>query len=158
LQERKGGAFVIATINRIDGLPPELLRKGRVDEIFFVDLPDENEREEILRIHITKRGRDAEKLSKDSFWKDCIKHSKSFSGAELEEAVITGLYKAFHHDRKKDLQMVYVDSAILNTTPLAKSQAQNLSGMLEWAKAHAVPANKHKEETDAVKLQRSLDL
>jgi SpoVK/Ycf46/Vps4 family AAA+-type ATPase len=162
MQERKGASFVVATVNRIGGIPPELLRKGRVDEIFFVDLPDEKEREEIFKIHVNKRKRDAEKMSKDDFWQDCIKHSDGFSGAEIEEAVITGLYKAFHLDRKskvkKDLQAIYIDAAVQNTVPVSKSQADNLKDMLQWARDNAVPASKREKLSDDQKLRRSLDI
>jgi ATP-dependent 26S proteasome regulatory subunit len=163
MQERKGASFVVATVNRIASIPPELLRKGRVDEIFFVDLPDEAEREEILKIHIRKRKRDVEKVAKDEhFWKDCIKHSEGFSGAEIEEAVITGLYKAYHLDRKsktkKDLQAIYIDSAIQNTVPVSKSQAENLKDMLQWATDNAVPASQREKLSDNQKLRRSLDI
>ena len=91
LSEKTAPVFVIATANDISHLPPELLRKGRVDEIFFVDLPNEDERREIFRIHLAKRKRDPAKFDLDAL----ARMSDGFSGAEIEEAIISGLYDAF---------------------------------------------------------------
>ncbi len=98
MQEKTKPCFVIATINRIEGLPPELLRKGRFDEIFFVGLPTPKERAAILRIHIQKFGRKLADFAKEL--DQMVVDSEGFSGAELEEAVVTGLYDAFYHDRE----------------------------------------------------------
>jgi SpoVK/Ycf46/Vps4 family AAA+-type ATPase len=143
MQEKKAPVFIVATANRLSGLPPELLRKGRFDEIFFVDLPNAKEREQILKIHITKRGRNPAKFD----LKECVAKSEGFSGAELEEAVISGLYTAFY--RKTDLQDLYVQSAILRTTPLSVSNKTDLEGMALWAKNNAQCASKPEEETVA---------
>lgn len=152
MQEKKSPSFIVATVNRILGLPPELLRKGRFDEIFFVDLPDESEREEIMKIHVRKR-RDAkflQEMMKDGAWKDCIKASEGYSGAEIEEAIISGLYTAFHrgskNGKREDLKMDYVYSSLLNTTPVSRSQQESLKSMLEWAKTNAVRANERAGE------------
>ena len=98
MQEKTKPCFVIATINRIEGLPPELLRKGRFDEIFFVGLPTPKERAAILRIHIQKFGRKLADFAKEL--DQMVADSEGFSGAELEEAVVSGLYDAFYHDRE----------------------------------------------------------
>jgi SpoVK/Ycf46/Vps4 family AAA+-type ATPase len=91
LSEKTSPVFVVATANDISHLPPELLRKGRLDEIFFVDLPGEPEREDILKIHLTKRGRDPEAFDTAALAAAC----EEFSGAEIEEAIVSGLYDAF---------------------------------------------------------------
>lgn len=135
MQEKKSAVFVVATVNRINGLPAELLRKGRFDEIFFVGLPSDKEREEILKIHIKKYGRDPNKFN----LKNCIKNSDGFSGAELEEAVKSGLYNSFYHNR--DLETDDILSAIKNTNALSVSKSEQLSEMIEWASSNAVNAS-----------------
>jgi len=134
LQDKTVPAFVVATINRIN-LPPELLRKGRFDEIFFIGLPSEKERKEILEIHIKKYGRKPE----DFDLKPSVDASEGFSGAELEEAIISGLYMAFHHNR--DLESDDIEQAIRNTNPLSKSKAEQLEDMAKWAMENAVNAS-----------------
>src|SRR5204862_8018643 len=84
LSEKSAPVFVIATANDVSQLPPELLRKGRFDEIFYVDLPSESERQEIFRIHLAKRGRDPQKFDLHLL----LERSRDFSGAEIEEAII----------------------------------------------------------------------
>src|SRR5258705_3400210 len=91
MQERTAPVFIVATANDIDALPPELLRKGRFDEIFFVDLPDKSVRREIFAIHLTKRHRDPAKFDLDELAGSC----EGFSGAEIEQAVIAALSEAF---------------------------------------------------------------
>jgi SpoVK/Ycf46/Vps4 family AAA+-type ATPase len=91
LSEKTSPVFVVATANDISHLPPELLRKRRLDEIFFVDLQGEPEREDILKIHLTKRGRDPEAFDTAALAAAC----EEFSGAEIEEAIVSGLYDAF---------------------------------------------------------------
>ena len=143
MQEKKAPVFVVATCNNIDSLPPELLRKGRFDEIFYVNVPDPKEREEILKIHITKRGRDPKKFD----LKDCVESSDGFSGAELEEAVIAGMYNAF--SRGKELNDMFIHHAILTTTPLSKSRASDLAKMKDWALKSAQDASKEKDTGEA---------
>ncbi len=133
MQEKSVPVFIIATANRIQGLPPELLRKGRFDEIFFVDLPNEMERESILRIHVNRR-RPGLKID----YAKCIEHSKRFSGAEIEEAVVSALYQAFYE--KKDLNSEYIEEALEKTQPLAKTKEKEIEDMREWAKNNAVNA------------------
>src|SRR5208283_1852902 len=99
LSEKTAPVFVIATANDISQLPPELLRKGRLDEIFFVDLPSPAERKEIFKIHITKRKRDPAKFDLELL----ANASAEFSGAEIEEAVNSALYDAFY--AKQELAM-----------------------------------------------------
>jgi SpoVK/Ycf46/Vps4 family AAA+-type ATPase len=138
MQEKTAPCFVVATVNRIDGLPPELLRKGRFDEIFFVGLPTAREREAIIRIHIQKYGRDVKNFEKQL--PELVKASDGFSGAELEEAVVGGLYAAFHH--KRELTSEDVLKAVKNTNPLSKSRATELQDMVKWAEDNAVNASR----------------
>ncbi len=142
MQEKTAPIFIVATVNRIGGLPPEMLRKGRFDEIFFVGLPSPKEREEILKIHVTKFGRDANKFD----FKKCIDCSEGFSGAELEFAVITGLYSAFHQNAR-ELTDSDILKAIKETNPLSVSKADVLREMVEWAKNNAVNASSIKSES-----------
>src|SRR5690606_20433593 len=92
LSEKTAPVFVVATANDISQLPPELMRKGRLDEIFFVDLPTEEEREEIFRIHLSRRKREPENFD----LAELVAGSKEFSGAEIEQAIISALYDAFY--------------------------------------------------------------
>ncbi|MBD3404692.1 MAG: AAA family ATPase [Candidatus Lokiarchaeota archaeon] len=151
MQEKTAPVFIVATVNRIDALPPELLRKGRFDEIFFVGLPSDDEREDILKIHVNKYGRDADKFKLD----ECVNKSTDFSGAELEEAVISGLYHAFYEDR--DLESKDILKAIKTTNPLAKSRSRQLEDMAKWATGNAVNASVVKKETKT-SAGRQLDI
>ena len=139
MQEKTKPCFVIATVNRIEGLPPELLRKGRFDEIFFVDLPSDKERADILRIHIQKYGRKVEDFA-DKDISQMVAESAGFSGAELEEAVVSGLFTAFHHDR--DLAGEDILKAIKETNPLSRSKAPELEAMAKWAENNALNASR----------------
>lgn len=139
MQEKKAPVFIVATCNRIQGLPPELTRKGRFDEIFFVDVPDAAERKEILEIHLRKRGRDPKKFD----LRDCVERSEGFSGAELEEAINSGLYSAFY--RKEEITEFHIQHAIMNTVPLSISRRDDMKGMRDWAEKFAQHASKKKE-------------
>ena len=134
LQEKTKPVFVLATANRVADLPPELLRKGRFDEIFFVDLPTFSERLEILAVHLSKRGRDPKSFDLQAL----AKASESFGGAELEQAVIDGLFKSFSESR--ELETNDVLEAIRRTVPLAVTMAEDVKTLREWAKGRAVPA------------------
>src|SRR5207253_10755841 len=108
-------------------LPPELLRKGRLDEIFYVDLPSEEERTEIFRIHLSKRGRDPKNFDLPLL----VEASKDLSGAEIEEAIISALYDAFYE--KKELATAHVLEALRETVPLAKTMAEKIAEQRNWA-------------------------
>lgn len=131
MQEKKDPVFVVATANRIDMLPPELLRKGRFDEIFFVDLPNRAIREEILSIHIKKKQRDPA----DFDLAKLAELSVGFSGAELEEAVREGLYDAFAEGC--DLNTEHIARALNNTFPLSRTMRDQIEGLRKWAKVRA---------------------
>lgn len=134
LSEKSKPVFVIATANDISQLPPELLRKGRLDEIFFVDLPNELERKEILAIHLRKRGRDSERFQLD----ELARHSDGFSGAEIEEAIISGLFDAF--GKGSELTTEILRAGLMETVPLSKTMSEELSRLRAWAQGRARPA------------------
>jgi SpoVK/Ycf46/Vps4 family AAA+-type ATPase len=133
--------FVVATANNIEALPPELLRKGRFDEVFFVDLPSSSAREEILRIHIGKKGRDPAAYDLPKL----AGLSRGFSGAELEEAVREGMFDAFASQR--ELATDHIARAIEATYPLSRTMREAITGLREWAKARARLASNELVET-----------
>jgi AAA+ superfamily predicted ATPase len=131
MQEKKDAVFVVATANRIDMLPPELLRKGRFDEIFFVDLPTRAVREEILAIHLKKKRRDPGDFALGAL----AEKSAGFSGAELEEAVREGLFDAFAEGR--ELHTDHIARAIDKTFPLSRTMRDQIESLRQWAKVRA---------------------
>ena len=135
LAEKKAEVFVVATANDVSALPPELLRKGRFDEIFFVDLPNVHERIEILKIHIEKRGR-----SVDAFpgLAALAQEAEHFSGAELEQVVVSALYRAFAESR--DMNEQDLSLAIQQTVPLYRTYEEKIKQLRDWAKRRARPA------------------
>jgi ATP-dependent 26S proteasome regulatory subunit len=128
LQEKTAPVFVVATANRIDALPPELLRKGRFDEIFFVDLPSANEREEIFRIHLRRKSRDPAGFDVQ----ELAAVSVDFSGSEIEQAIVSGLYDAFAE--KSELAQRHLLGAIRETFPLATTMHHEIEKLRTWAK------------------------
>jgi hypothetical protein len=134
MQEKTRPVFVIATANRIADLPPELLRKGRFDEIFFVDLPTAKEREEIFRIHIGKRKRDPAKFDV----KALAAGSDGFNGAEVEESIVSAMYRGFSEGR--EFGQADVMSAVRETVPLSATMAEDIDALRQWAKGRARPA------------------
>ncbi len=135
LSEKTSEVFVICTANDISHLPPELLRKGRLDEIFFVDLPDERERREILRIHLQKRQRDSAQFDLD----ELVRLSEGFSGAEIEEAIIAALFDAF--SQQQDLSTKLIHVALRETVPLSKTMSEQMTVLRNWAAGRARPAS-----------------
>jgi AAA+ superfamily predicted ATPase len=135
LSEKTAPVFVVATANDISQLPPELLRKGRLDEIFFVDLPVLEERAEVFRIHLRKRGRDPALFDVDQL----ANASKDFSGAEIEEAINSGLYDAY--SSRQQLETTHVLNALAQTVPLAKTMAEQIGQLRNWAEGRARHAN-----------------
>jgi SpoVK/Ycf46/Vps4 family AAA+-type ATPase len=135
LAEKKAEVFVVATANDVSGLPPELLRRGRFDEVFFVDLPNQHERLEVLRIHLRRRGRDP-----DAFrgLNGVAKAAEYFSGAELEQVVISALYHAFAH--KRELEEEDLKLAVKHVVPLYRTYEEKIKGLREWARTRARPA------------------
>lgn len=131
LSEKSKPVFVLATANDISHLPPELLRKGRLDEIFFVDLPSHAERRRIFEIHVGKRGRDTGAVDIDAL----AAASDGFSGAEIEQAVISALYDAFYVGR--DLATPDVLKAITETVPLSRTMSEKIGALRRWAEGRA---------------------
>jgi len=127
LSEKSAPVFVVATANDVSQLPPELLRKGRLDEIFYVDLPLEEERGEIFRIHLAKRNRNPEEFDLPAL----VTASPEFSGAEIEEAIISALYDAFY--AKQELATTHVFTALSQTVPLARTMAEQVTEQRNWA-------------------------
>lgn len=135
MSEQTAGVFVVATANRIESLPPELLRRGRFDEVFFVDLPDAAARAEIFTIHLRRRGRDPATFDLAALAEKCA----GFSGAEIEHCVIEGLYAAF--DLGRALTNDDLAQAIAETTPLSVTSAEEIDRMRAWATTRARPAD-----------------
>jgi len=135
LQEREAPVFVVATANDIEALPPELLRKGRFDEIFFVDLPDAPVREEIFAIHLKKRGRIAANFDLDPL----ARASEGYSGSEIEQAVISALHEAYSDKAELDTERIV--SAIRNSPPLSVTMAESVQCLRAWAQDRCVPAD-----------------
>jgi ATP-dependent 26S proteasome regulatory subunit len=131
LSEKTAPVFVVATANDISQLPPELLRKGRLDEIFFVDLPSRDERQEVFRIHLQKRRRDPVRFNLEAF----AEASKDFSGAEIEEAINSALYDAFY--TQADVTSEHVLTALSQTVPLAKTMDEQINRLRSWAEGRA---------------------
>lgn len=135
LAEKTAEVFVVATANDVQSLPPELLRRGRFDEVFFVDLPNTHERLEVLRIHLTKRGRDPDKFPGLAA---LAKQAEFFSGAELEQVVVTALYAAFAD--KRELREDDLKLAIKHSVPLYRTYEERIKALREWARQRARPA------------------
>lgn len=135
MQEHDKPVFLVATANDIEALPPELLRKGRFDEIFFVDLPRAETREQIFAIHLKKRKRDPG----DFDLKKVAKAASGFSGAEIEQAVIAALHDAFAN--KVELSTEHILEVIRNSPPLSVTMAERVDALRRWAEGRCVPAD-----------------
>jgi hypothetical protein len=133
LQEKRADVFVVATANDLSALPPELLRKGRFDEIFFVDLPDASEREAILRIHLSLRKQDPEQLDLARV----VAAADGFSGAELEQVVIVSLLRVLQEHRPLDTPMLLDEIAA--TVPLSVSRREDVERLRALAHERFVP-------------------
>lgn len=130
MQEKKGPVFVIATANNISLLPPELLRRGRFDEIFFLDLPTVAEREAIFRVHIVKRKRDPKRYD----LKALARASEGYVGAEIEQAVIDAMYFAFNDEASPRREFTTKDilRAIDELVPMSRSQKEQVGDLRRW--------------------------
>lgn len=135
LQDRSGDVFVIATANDVSKLPPELLRKGRFDEIFFVDLPNEEARTAVWEIHLRKRGQDPEGFDLPSL----VAATEGFSGAEVEQVVVSALYTAFSNGSA--LSDAILRSEISSTRPLSHTMGERITALREWASERTVSAH-----------------
>jgi SpoVK/Ycf46/Vps4 family AAA+-type ATPase len=134
MQDREPGAFLVATANDVAKLPPELLRKGRFDEIFFVDLPGEPERRDIFRMQIRRRKRDPGAFDLGAL----AAASEGFSGAEIEAAVVATLYDAYAVGAEITTERVLAE--LERTMPLSRTRAEDVERLRAWARDRAVPA------------------
>ncbi|MGA6981602.1 MAG: AAA family ATPase [Candidatus Sulfotelmatobacter sp.] len=135
MQDRVAPVFVVATCNNVTALPPELIRKGRFDELFFVDLPSQTERKQILSIQLERRKRNPAEFDLDQIGAAAI----GYSGAELDAAVQTALYAAF--SEKKPLATQFLLDALAQTVPLSTTRAEEIDALRAWARRRAVPAS-----------------
>jgi SpoVK/Ycf46/Vps4 family AAA+-type ATPase len=140
LQEKEASVFVIATANNIQLLPPELLRKGRLDEIFFVDLPTRAERAAIFAIHIRRRNRDPDEFDLDRL----AGASEGFSGAEIEQAVISALYDVF--EQGTNLSTEAITDSVNSTVPLSTTMKEGIDALRQWAEGRARKASREVAE------------
>ena len=147
MQEKEAPVFVIATANNIAGLPPELLRKGRFDEIFFVDLPTRRERREIFKVHLGKRLKGdfigSQITLDDALLDHLADRTEGFVGAEIEQVVVSGLYEAFF--ARRPLRVEDLDYAIDSTVTLSVTQAETIVELRRWANVRAVAATKQED-------------
>lgn len=139
LNDNKTPVFTMVTANNIDTLPPELLRRGRFDEIFATRLPGIAERKEILEIHLRKRGYDIADFDKKGIAL-FAKESKGYVGSEIETAIKDALINAF--DADEDVEMTHIQASLVEMTPLSKAYAYQIQMMVHWARENARPAGK----------------
>lgn len=135
MAERKSRVFLVATANDVTRLPPELIRKGRLDELFFVDLPDAPIREDIFRIHLANRGLSMERFDLPAL----ADASDGFAGAEIEQAVVSAVYSAAA--QQAEIDNSYVMRALSETSPLSVVMAERVQALRDWARDRAVPAD-----------------
>jgi ATP-dependent 26S proteasome regulatory subunit len=135
MQDRKAPVFVAATCNNVTVLPPELIRKGRFDELFFVDLPNQAERKQIFSIQLAKRKRNPAEFDLEKI----AAAAKGYSGAEIDAAVQGALYAAY--SEKKALSTQLMIDALTQTVPLSTTRAEEIAALREWARTRAVPAS-----------------
>lgn len=156
MQEKTQPVFVVATANDISLLPPELLRKGRFDEIFFVDLPNEEDRKSIFSIHLAKKNQKPENFGLDKL----AKESAGFNGAEIEECVKEAMFAAYtENPNEPKLQIIHLLNAIKDTVPLSKTMKDQIDFLRKWAKSRAKQAGKDNLEdianTEVVPLTKT---
>jgi AAA+ superfamily predicted ATPase len=154
MQEKTAPVFIVATANNISMLPPELLRRGRFDEIFFLDLPTAREREEIFKVHIKKQGRNPDNYDISGL----AQSSEGHVGAEIEQAVIEGMYTAFNDPDHPSREFTSPDiqSALSKLIPLSKSQKEVISGLRAWMIDGRAQSASFAEREDA--LQQDVDI
>lgn len=134
MQEKSKPVFVVATANSVHGLPPEMLRRGRFDELFFVDLPNYHERKSIFAIHFKKRNLPAQKYNLGQL----ADQTEGYSGAELEQVVLTAMVEAYN--RKESLVQQEIERAIIETVPLSVTMEEKIFQLREWARTRCRPA------------------
>lgn len=142
MQEKKSSVFVVATANMVQNLPAELVRKGRFDDIFFVDLPDDDERKEIIKIHLGQRNFDINGFDIDLL----VKKSKSFTGAEIEAAIISAMYEGFS-DNERPIKTVDIIKELEESVPICVTMKENIQELRSWASQRARNATYSKHGT-----------
>src|ERR1700723_3051889 len=135
MQERRAPVFVAATCNNVSALPPELIRKGRFDELFFVDLPNQAERKQIFALELVRRNRRPAEFDLNQ----AAAAARGYSGAEIQAAIQAALYAAF--SEKKALNTQSLLDALAHTVPLSTTRAEEITAQREWARTRAVPAS-----------------
>jgi len=153
MQEKTAPVFVVATANNVNILPPEFLRKGRFDEIFFIDLPNKKERREIFDIHLTRRNRDTSSFNLDTL----VEKSNKFSGAEIESAIISALFDAYEeklNNRNTDLKTQHILKSLEKLVPLSTFMKDEIEKMRKWASKRTRPAS----EPELFSKDRSYEL
>ena len=142
MQEKTAPVFVVATANNINQIPPELLRKGRFDEIFFVDLPSQKEKENIFSIHLQKNRQNVSSFALDIL----AQKAEGFNGAEIEECVKEAMFTAYVESQESNiapkLQMIHILDAIKNTVPLSKTMEKQITDLRKFAVSRAKNASK----------------
>ncbi len=152
MQEKKAPAFIVATANDISRLPPELLRKGRFDEIFFLDLPTQAERREIFAVHLQKRKRLAQDYDLDRL----ARESEGYVGAEIEQAIIDAMYAGFGAGR--EFTTDDVSAALKRQVPLSVSQRETIGALRAWLKEGRAQSASFQEAHEAEQQFVPLDL
>lgn len=132
LAENKQSVFVVATANDVSALPPELIRKGRFDEVFFVDLPTPSERLAILNVHLKRRNVSDESIDLETV----VKHTEGFSGAELEQLIVSAIYHTYEATSQVDTRLLL--RMVVETKPLSVIMAEQIAGLRDWAQGRAV--------------------
>lgn len=159
MQEKEKPVFVIATANNISSLPPEMLRKGRFDEIFFVDLPTHRERVEIFRLHLKKRLMDPIVCGNFEMNEDNLNHlaslTEGFVGAEIEQTVINGLFEAFYEERS--VTLADFEKICKQIVPLSITQAEQIKGIRDWANIRAVAATPHEDRAEYIENDEKIN-
>jgi SpoVK/Ycf46/Vps4 family AAA+-type ATPase len=135
MQDRKSPVFVAATCNNVTVLPPELIRKGRFDELFFVDLPNQSERKQIFAIQLARRKRESANFDLDRV----AAAARGYSGAEIDAAVQGAMYAAY--SRKTDVTTQALLDALKATVPLSTTRAEEIAALRNWAEKRAVAAS-----------------
>lgn len=153
MQEKTSSVFVVATANNISLLPPELLRKGRFDEIFFVDLPTKKERKDIFKVHLEKKLKNSilenSIVIEDVLLEELAQLTEGFVGAELENIVSNVIFEAFYEDR--GIKIDDFKKLIKSSIPLSVTQAEQIVKIREWANVRAVAATRNEDRNEYVK-------
>lgn len=159
MQEKEKPVFVIATANNISSLPPEMLRKGRFDEIFFVDLPTFRERIEIFKVHLNKRLKNSKVIGDFEISQGTLNNlaslTEGFVGAEIEQVVIDGLFEAFYEERS--VRLTDFQKVCKQFVPLSVTQAEHIKAIRDWASVRAVAATPQEDRKDYSESSESTD-